>query len=230
MSWVIWRAGNMSDQGGEIISVNFRSCQQKMPKSKLEREFPVSEDGTVVMPKELVPEQKISRSAIKSAIKRPLSEKQQENLAKLVEANKKRWAALREAKEKQSAEALSAVKQEEEKLIEQGTHVRLKVREKVEKPRKVKEKVEEIPPVVEAPKPIQKPQKKKHSRYTTDSSDDETTETETETEVEDSDDEPLPPRRAVRQARRAVRTLQKIDEVIEHASNPYMSKLMNRWR
>lgn len=29
MSWLIWRVGNMSDQGGEIIYVNFRSCQQK---------------------------------------------------------------------------------------------------------------------------------------------------------------------------------------------------------
>lgn len=201
-----------------------------MPKSKLQREFQMDDDGTVVVPKDLVPEPTISLTALKKTVKRPMSEAQKANCERLIAENKKRWAALREAKEKQSPEALSAVKQEEEKLIEQGTHVRLKVREKVEKPRKVKEKVEQIPPVVEAPKPVQKPQKKKHSRYTTDSSDDETTETETETEVEDSDDEPLPPRRAVRQARRAVRTLQKIDEVIEHASNPYMSKLMNRWR
>lgn len=199
-----------------------------MPKSKLQREFQADEDGTVLVPKELLPEPTISLTALKKTVKRPMSEAQKANCERLIAENKKRWAALREAKEKQSPEALSAVKQEEEKLIEQGTHVRLKVREKIAKPRKAKEDVPQVPPPAAETK--QKSHKKK-KHFTSSDDDEDTTETEPDTtEVEDSDDEPLPPRRAVRQARRAVRALQKIDEVLETATNPYMSKLMGRWR
>lgn len=199
-----------------------------MPKSKLEREIPIEEDGTVVLPKE-VALPLISRSAVKSTVKRPMSEKQRENCQRLIEANKIRWAALREAKEKQSAEALSTVKQENEKGVEEGTHMRLKVREKIPKPRKVKEEVQNVPSPVDVPKTVQKPQKKKHIRYA-DTTDEDTTETESDTtEVEDSEDE-LPPRHAVRKARRQMKTLAKIDEVIQQASNPYMTALMGRWK
>jgi hypothetical protein len=199
-----------------------------MPKSKLQREFQADEDGTVLVPKELLPEPTISLTALKKTVKRPMSEAQKANCERLIAENKKRWAALREAKEKQSPEALSAVKQEEEKLIEQGTHVRLKVREKIAKPRKAKEDVPQVPPPASESK--QKPHKKK-KHFTSSDDDEDTTETEPDTtEVEDSDEEPLPPRRAVRQARRAVRTLQKIDEVLETATNPYLARLASRWR
>ena len=200
-----------------------------MPKSKLEREFQIDEDGTVVVPKELVPEPTISLTALKKTVKRPMSEKQRENCQRLIEANKIRWAALREAKEKQSPEALSAIKQEEEQLIEKGTHMRLKVREKIPKPRKVKEEVQNVPAPVDVPKPVQKPQKKKHMRYA-DTTDEDTTETEVDTTDADESEDELPPRHAVRKARRQMKTLAKIDEVIQQVSNPYMSALMGRWK
>ena len=179
-----------------------------MPKSKLQREFQADEEGTVVVPKESLPEPTISITALKKTVKRPMSDKQRENAMKLVEANRIRWASKREEKEKQKEEALSAVRQEEEKLIEQGTHVRMKVKEKIQKPRKAEPKPE--------PKPVRKPK--------------EYTDTEEDTtEAEESEDEPLPPRRAVRQARKQMRTLQKIDEVIEQSANPYMARLSSRW-
>lgn len=195
-----------------------------MPKSKLEREYQMDEDGTVVVEKD-VALPIINESALKKSVKRPMSDKQRENLERMVAENKKRWSALREAKEKQLAEADATLKQEREELIEKGTHVRLKVREKVAKPRNPKEEVQQASTSV-ASKPVEKPKKKKHTRYYTDTSDDET---ETETETEESDDD-LPPRRAVRQARRQMKTLAKIDEVINHVANPYMAKLLNGWK
>lgn len=201
-----------------------------MPKSKLSKEFQADDDGTVVVPKELLPEPTITVTALKKAVKRPMSDAQKANCERLIADNKKRWEALREAKEKQSKEALSAVKQEEEKLIEEGTHVRLKIREKAEKPRKVKEKIQEVPAIVDPPKSVKKPQQKKHSKRYTDTSDDETDDTETETETETESEDDMPPRRVARQARRQIRTLAKIDEVIQQSSNPYMSKLMGRWK
>ena len=219
MSWVMVEGLNMSDGGGEIILAYNRSFLFNMPKSKLQREFQADEEGTVVVPKELLPEPTISLTALKKTVKRPMSEAQQANCERLIAENKKRWQALREAKKEKSEEKVSAVRHEEEKLIEEGTHVRLKVKENA--PRKPRQKDQEAPPVM-APKPAKKPQKK----YV--DSDEDTTEPDT-TEAEESEDE-LPPRRAVRQARRQMKTLAKIDEVIQEASNPYMAKLAGRWR
>jgi superfamily I DNA/RNA helicase len=174
-----------------------------MPKSKLQKEFLMDEDGTVVVPKELLPEPTISLTALKKTVKRPMSDAQKANCDRLIEANKKRWASVREAKEKQSVEAVSSVKLEKNELVEKGSHVRLKVKENIVKPRKAKEPKKSLPIV---------------------------SETEEETTEVDTEDEVPEPRHVSRQARRQIRTLKKIDEVIEQASNPYMDRLMGRWK
>jgi hypothetical protein len=50
----------------------------------------------------------------------------------------------------------------------------------------------------------------------------------TETEADTEDDVPEP-RHIARQARKQMRTIQKMDEVIHQAVNPYMAKLSGRW-
>ena len=108
-----------------------------MPKSKVEKEFQADEDGTVLVPKEIVPA--VPETVLKKAVKRPMSEKQMENAKKLIEANKERWAKMREAKELEKKEAEEKRKAEEEEKIQAGTHVRVKLAEKrVYKPREPK--------------------------------------------------------------------------------------------
>jgi hypothetical protein len=185
-----------------------------MPRSdsKLKREFQMDDEGFVVAPVEDV---KIGPTVLKEKVKRPISDKQRENLAKLIEYNKARWEKSREEKAKaQEAEKeklREELRAEQEAKVKAGTHLRVKV---------VKANT--------GPKP--KPKKALPVASETDT-DTETTEAETEvdtTEAEESEDE-LPPRRVVRQARKQMKTLAKIDEVIQQASNPYMAKLAGRW-
>ena len=190
---------------------------ENMPRgdSKLKKEFQLDDDDMAIVPVEDVI---VRPSVLKEKVKRPISDKQRENLAKLVEANRAKWNAAREAKEKAKEAEKERIREELRAEIEAklkaGTHVRAKV---------VKSG--------QGPKPKAKEAKKPEPLTETETETEVPTETEPDTtEVEDSDEEPLPPRRAVRQARRAVRTLQKIDEVLETATNPYMSRLMGRWK
>lgn len=181
--------------------------------TKLKKEFQMDEDGVAVVPVEDVV---VRPTVLKEKVKRPMSEKQRENVAKLVEANKVRWGAKREAKEKEKEAEKERIREELraeiEAKVKAGTHVRAKV---------VKSGT--------GPKPKLKGEKKK-SEPVLETESETPTETEPDTtEVEDSEDE-LPPRHAVRKARRQMKTLAKIDEVIQQASNPYMSALMGRWR
>jgi hypothetical protein len=182
-----------------------------MPRSnsKLKKEFQMDDDDNAIVPVEDVI---VRPSVLKEKVKRPMSEKQRENVAKLVEVNRAKWNASREAKEKEKEAEKERIREEVradiEAKLKAGTHARAKVVKSGQGP-KPKPKGEK------KPEPIQ-----------------EETPTETEpdtTEAEESEDE-LPPRRAVRQARRQMKTLAKIDEVIQEASNPYMAKLAGRWR
>tara|TARA_R110000868_G_scaffold372572_3_gene636405 strand:- start:345 stop:884 length:540 start_codon:yes stop_codon:yes gene_type:complete len=178
-----------------------------MPISKLKKEFQMDDDDIAVVPVEDI---KIRPSVLQEKVKRPISEKQRENLAKLVEANKVRWEKNKEEKaravEAEKDRIRAELRAEVEAKIKAGTHVRVKVEKSGTGP-KPKAQQKKAPVVSE-------------------------TETETETEADTTEaesDDDLPPRRVVRQARKQMRAIAKIDEVIKTASNPYMSKLLGRW-
>jgi len=176
----------------------------------------MDDDNIAVVPIEDV---KIAPKTLIEKVKRPMTEKQQASLAKLVEGNKKRWELIRETKQKAAEEEKERLREEIRKEVEAkiaaGTHVRVKVVKGNSGPKK-KGRPSSAVPAPPAPSQV--------SDVTTDV---ETTDVET-TDME-SDDE-LPPRRVVRQARKQLKTLSKIDEAIQQASNPYMSKLMGRWK
>jgi len=172
----------------------------------------MDEDDIAVVPIEDI---KIRPSVLQEKVKRPISDKQRENLAKLVEGNKVRWEKNKEEKSKaveaEKDRIRAELRAEVEAKIKAGTHVRVKVEKSGTgpKPKPKSEKSKALPVVSE----------------TDPESDTEVTETEVDTE-----DEVPEPRRVVRQARNQMKTLQKINNVIEQASNPYLFKLMGRWQ
>ena len=97
-------------------------------KSKLDKEYQIEDDGTTVVPKEILPQ--IAPTVLKNTIKRERTEAQKANFEKVVQANKERWAKLREEKEASVAQAKQAVKDDHQAKVEAGTHVRVEVKEK----------------------------------------------------------------------------------------------------
>ena len=172
----------------------------------------MDDDNYAVVP---VEEIEVAPQKLKNKIKRPLSEKQRENVAKLVEANKIRWEKGKEEKAKKAEEEKERIRAElraeHEAKVAAGTHMRVKV---------VKHNT--------GPKPKPKQPKKDVPVVPDTETEEETTEVDT-TEAEESEDE-LPQRHALRKARRQMKTLAKIDEVIQEASNPYLAKLAGRWK
>lgn len=199
------------------------------PPSKLQKEFQIDEENTVVIPKEMLPE--VAPKTLAKKVKRPITEAQKANFAKVVEANKIRWAKMREDRQKAEEDAKAQAKQEQQALVDAGTHVRVKVKEKtvytkepkVEAPLKV-----EAPVKVEAtPVPVVKQRKPRKPRYET-----ETTETETETETDTDMEEYKQGQRQVRrQVKKNIRAIEKIDTIVQKAAiNPYMALLESKWR
>lgn len=172
----------------------------------------MDEDDVAIVPVEDIT---VVPSALNSRVKRPLSDKQRENVAKLVEANKVRWEKGKEEKVKRAEEEKDRIRAElraeHDAKVQAGTHMRIKVVKKNTgpKPKPKGEKPKALPVVSE----------------TDLESDTEVTETEPDTE-----DEVPEPRHVARQARKQMKTLAKIDNVIEQASNQYMSKLLGRWK
>lgn len=217
-------------------------------KSKLEKEYQVEEDGTTVVPKELLPQ--IAPTVLKNTVKRERTEAQKANFEKVVQANKERWAKIREEKEASMAQAKQAIKDDHKAKVEAGTHVRVAVKEKrVQKPKgsqnesrplgkevvveesseeeeviivkKPKEKVKEVKPL----KPL-KPVKKRVV-YETE------TETETETESDDTDYEDYKSgkRQIRREVKKNIKAIEKIDNVVQQTIvNPYSALLASRWK
>ena len=97
-------------------------------KSKLEKEYQIEDDGTTVVPKEILPQ--IAPTVLKNTVKRERTEAQKANFEKVVQANKERWAKLRAEKEASVAQAKQAVKDDHQAKVEAGTHVRVEVKEK----------------------------------------------------------------------------------------------------
>ena len=106
-------------------------------KSKLQKEYQVEDDGTTVIPKEILPQ--VAPTALKNTVKRERTEAQKANFAKVVEANKERWAKLRADKEAVVAQTKQSIKDDHQEKIEAGTHVRVVVKEKrVQRPKDTK--------------------------------------------------------------------------------------------
>ncbi len=223
----------------------------QMPQiSKLKKEYQIEEDGTTVVPKEILPQ--IAPTVLKNTVKRERTEAQKANFAKVVEANKERWAKLRAEKEALALQAKQAVKDDHQAKIDAGTHVRVAVKEKrsadptarshkakpqverVEEPEESSEEEEVI--VVKKPKekvvvkrpqdanPLGKPVKKRIV-YETD------TPTETETDDTDIEEYKQGKRQIRREVKKNIRAIEKIDQVVQQTIvNPYSALLASRWK
>jgi hypothetical protein len=192
--------------------------------SKLEKELKQDDDGTILIPKEAIPEVTISETVAKKSVKRQLSEKQQENAKKLGEASKLRWEKLREEKARMKAEAEAKEKEEEKKLIDAGSHVRVKV---------VKGKPRSKGVIKEPIKPLKLVRQPAYETDdSSDHSDTDVTETEEDSDVDEQSRASLVrPSRVRRQVKKNLRVLQKVDEALAFApSNPYLAMLSGRWR
>lgn len=192
--------------------------------SKLEKELKQDDDGTILIPKEAIPEVTISETVAKKSVKRQLSEKQQENAKKLGEASKLRWEKLREEKARMKAEAEAKEKEEEKKLIDAGSHVRVKVVKG--KPRgKGSLKTQGKGLVVRQPAKQSLEPCAYEADDSSDHSDTDVTETEEDSDVDER------PSRVRRQVKKNLRVLQKVDEALAFApSNPYLTMLQGRWK
>jgi hypothetical protein len=202
------------------------------PPSKLQKEFQIDEENTVVIPKEMLPE--VAPKTLAKKVKRPITEAQKANFAKVVEANKIRWAKMREDRQKVGEDAKVQQKADQQALIDAGTHVRVKVKEKtvytktpVEAPVPVPEPKVEAPKVEPVPVPVVKQRKPRKPKYET-----ETTETETETETDTDMEEYKQGQRQVRrQVKKNIKAIEKIDTIVQKtAGNPYMALLESKWR
>lgn len=200
-----------------------------MPKSKLQRELKPNEDGTVLVPKEIIPVVEVSQTAARKAVKREMSDKQRENMEKMIQANKERWIKIREEKMKAEDEEKSKRKEDEQKLLDAGTHVRVKLKEKKVVIRKPKApRVEELPEEEEEEEVIPQKAQKKPRRKPIYESD-----TPTETEDDTDFEEDKPAKRTVRrEVKKNLKALERIDSVLASTppTNPYMSMLQARWK
>lgn len=196
-----------------------------MPKSKLQKEFQADEDGSVVVPKEIVPPPEVSVTAVTKSVKREMSEKQKQNMLKMIQMNKERWAKLREDRAKAHDEEERKKKEEEQRLIEAGTHVRVKIAEKKQyKPREKKPEKESLPKK-------QLPLRRQNERYETTDDSESDSESTTETETDLDSDVEIKPRRVRKEIKKNLRVLEKVDRVLEKTpQNPYLSLLEGRWR
>lgn len=226
-------------------------------KSKLEKEYQIEEDGTTVVPKEILPQ--IAPTVLKNTVKRERTEAQKANFAKVVEANKERWAKLRAEKEALALQAKQAVKEDHQAKIDAGTHVRVVVKEKrvptndptVRKhTAKVKEVVEreservptlreepnngleesseeEVVIVKKAKEKVVKPVKKRIV-YETETETDTPTETEDDTDYEEYKQGK---RQIRREVKKNIKAIEKIDNVVQQTiQNPYAALLASRWK
>jgi hypothetical protein len=216
-----------------------------MPKgSKLKEELKQDEDGTILIPKEAIPEVPIT--VAKKAVKRQLSEKQMENAKKLGELSKARWEKLREEKARLKAEQEAKEKEEEKKLIEAGTHVRVKVA--APKPRGKNAPKQSshagTDNEIAMPKPLKLVRQPAYEATddSSDHSDTDVTETEEDTDVEEQ--KPRYVRSGLvqtqnshsvagvrKQVKKNLKVLARVDEALAQTpSNPYLSMLQGRWR
>lgn len=203
-------------------------------KSKLQKEYQVEEDGTTVVPKEILPQ--VAPTMLKKSVKRERSEAQKANFAKVVAANKERWAKLRDEKDAAAAKAKEDIKADHQEKIDLGTHVRVFVKDKkVLQPRKQKEPETLIEPDCTSDgeeavvvKPVKRVVKKRVV-YETDTDTDTPTETESESEFENYKQGK---RQIRREVKKNIRAIERIDSVVQATGtgNPYAALLASRWK
>ena len=183
-------------------------------RSKLSKFQAVDQDDAIIVPKEMVDQSvNLSRSQADKLItapKRTQSEAQKAATARLVEANRLRAEERRKPEEvarKKAEEEMKRLKEKEKELE------RLKAEEAAKLAAGTHVKV------------VLKPKKTRAKRIVVQlPSDTETTETETDTDVEAY-------KSKEREARRVVRTIRKIDQVLQPSNvNPYIASLASRWK
>lgn len=206
-------------------------------KSKLEKEYQIEEDGTTVVPKEILPQ--IAPTVLKNTVKRERTEAQKANFEKVVQANKERWAKIRAEKEASTTQAKQAVKEDHQAKVEAGTHVRVAVKEKrVQKPREKvvveepEEESSEEEEVIVVKKPKEKIVKEKvkpvKKRVVYETETDTPTETEDDTDMEEYKQGK---RQIRREVKKNIRAIEKIDHVVQQTMvNPYSALLASRWK
>lgn len=196
-------------------------------RSKLSQFQAIDQPDTLIVPKEMVEQSvNLSRSAADKMItrpKRPQTEAQKAATAKLVEMNRLRAEERRKPEEiakRKAEEELARLREKEAELerlkaeqaakLADGSHVKV-----VLKPKKTRAKriVVQLPSETE----------------TTDM-----TETEAPTETEDDTDVEAykSKARVARRAKTVVKTIKKIDQVLQQPvnTNPYASMLASRWK
>lgn len=197
-----------------------------MTKSKIDKEFQADDNGTVLVPKEIVPA--IPETTLKKTVKREMSEKQKANIERVITMNKEKWAKKREEKQKALEEEILKKKEEEQKLLDAGTHVRVKVTKKEYKPRE--KKVDSHIP----PKQLPLLRKKAYEKKNDSESDTDINDTVTETETDltsDTEDERPKHRKVRREMKKTLRVVEKVNQALNYAppANPYLPMLQSRW-
>jgi len=193
----------------------------------------LNDEGYSIVPKEVVPPPQeipvVSQTAVKTKIKREMSEAQRLNMIRMVEANKIKWEEKRKAKAEVEAQSKSKRKVDDQALIDAGTHIRVKILPKrVYKPRgkPTQEEETEEEEEEEEEKAFQAPPVKPKSRKAPPPSDTDTTETET-----DGEEYKNQKRVVRREVKKNLKALKKIDEVLEQSSgNPYLAYLTQKWK
>jgi len=182
-------------------------------KSKLQKEYQVEDDGTTVVPMEILPQ--IAPTTLKKTVKRERTEAQKANFAKVVEANKERWAKLRADKEAAVAQSKQAIKDENQAKVDAGTHARVVVKEK-----RIQQQRKKEAPEQKKPKP--------RVIYDTDTDD---TETPTESDDTDYEDYKADKRQIRREVKKNIKAIERIDSVVQNTiQNPYAALLASRWK
>jgi len=188
-----------------------------------------SEDGeTLLLPKEIVGPVELPASAVKKMVnaakeRAPPTPAQIEARKRFAEAAKDRSRILKEKKEALTKEFLKKEAENKQEVDEFKADV---------KQRKITKENEKVAAGTHVRVVIKQPTRRRKQETTTETETDTTDVTETETE-DDSDYKPK--QRAIRrQAKKLVKTVEKIDKVIQQApaapSNPYANMLASRWR
>lgn len=192
-----------------------------VPKEMVKEEIPESIQASSRQVNKLLKEKK-PRSEAQIAAAKKLGEltrarleaarKQKEEHPEIVEQKKQAARqAKEEAKKKAEEEERERKRQEQAAQLAAGTHVKIYIKEKKPRGRYAKKKVEETE---------------------TDTITETETEVPTDTEDETDIEEYKKKARVAHRAKKVVRTIQKIDQVLQQpvAVNPYAALLASRWR
>lgn len=216
-----------------------------MPKTKLEKEFQADDDGTVVVPKDVIAT--VPEHILKKSVKRPMTDAQKTNMERMIASNKERWAKVREAKTMAEEESKKTRKAEDQAKLDAGTHVRVAVKpiakrvvkqveveevEPLSKAKSLTSQREVEPEVVEEIVYVKKPKEKAVPKPVIKKKVIYQEETDTPTETDDDYDEYKQEKRQERrEVKKNLRAIERIDNVIQQSiQNPYMAMFQSRWK